>query len=157
MKFNPPLPVSWNRFIQTGKWDVVSIGDCKSWILSNFADPDGVDENPTVTHATIWTYSNVEFHFSARGLSSNLAMIFCDNFADFGIGPDLRFEPGWFQSDLTLLNACRILNREGIDFQKTSQNLAPQVRLKVTSGVELCFTHTDTDPNEARLAAFSLR
>jgi len=82
-----PVVVDLYDFIIKGAFDCIKIGQTKEWILNNFPDPDDVENGFHMTKkGSIWTYGNIEFHFS----DNILFLIFCDNFSTFDEGCDAK-------------------------------------------------------------------
>lgn len=159
MRLSSPLPIDLLGFFRTGRFDCLRIGQDREWILHNFPDPDDWSARDTLERASIWRYGNVELHFAGE----RLCMIFSDCVDVLDGGPSLAIER-WILARperLSLIDVMSALNRERIDFAKTSRALGDSgheyVRLELTSGVELQFdASADRDPNEMQLGAFSL-
>lgn len=161
MRLPDPLPIDLREFFRTGRFDCLRIGQDRELILHNFPDPDGWSSGVPLERAGIWCYGNIELHFDG---DDRLWMIYSDYIDTLSGAPSLNVDP-WILSapeKLTLIVVMAALNREGIDFAKTTRvaPACPGVRLALASGVELQFEHLDEavgdcDPNTMRLASFS--
>lgn len=161
MKLKHKINVNLLEFFATGKFDYLKIGQTKEWIRNNFPDPDETCPKEWVRERDldIWRYGDLELHFNGE----NLYMIFSDYWYEnsFYAGEDINVKK-WILKDtckLTLLFVMKKLNRKNIDFNKVSSDLG--IRLKLKSGVELCFENIHDEenlsPNQFLLAVFSLR
>jgi len=163
MRLAAPLPIDLLAFFRSGRFDCLRIGQDRETILHDFPDPDDWSARSPMERASIWRYGNVELHFA----DDRLCMIFCDYVDTLDGGPSLAIDP-WLlaRPGLTLLDVVSALNREHIDFTKTTHALGARaqayVKLELASGVELQFDHRDEPPegrgpNEMRLGSFSLQ
>jgi hypothetical protein len=163
MRLPAPLPVDLLTFFRTGHFDCLRIGQDRETILHNFPDPDDWWAGAPMERAPIWRYGHVELHFA----DERLWMIFSDYVDALDGGPSLAIDR-WIlaRPEQTLLDVMSALNREHIDFAKTTHALGARphayVKLELASGVELQFDHRDDplehdDPNAMRLGAFSLQ
>lgn len=152
------IHIDFLEFIKTGKFDCIKIGQTKEYILENFPKPDSIWDDYH-TSSNIWTYGNIEFHFS----KNELYMIFSDhfNYQKLNAGKHISIDRWIFERPrrLTLKNVIQELNTHHIDFQKTTTKL--NIELKLNSGVILYFENhkdiTDLDPNKFHLVAFAFK
>lgn len=163
MRLHAPLPIDLLTFFRTGHFDCLEIGQDRETILHGFPDPDDWSARSPMERASIWRYGNVELHFA----DDRLWMIFSDYVDELDGGPSLAIDR-WLlaRPGLTLIEVMSALNREHIDFTKTTHPLGARphafVMLTLASGVELQFDHRDDpperdDPDAMRLVAFSLK
>lgn len=132
------LNIDLEVFFATGKFDFLKLGKTKEWIINNFPDPDGFDENPAIFKDDIWTYGNIELHFN----NDELFLIFSDYINDLDGGNSLELKK-WFLENtkkLKLSDVISELNNKHIDFQKRTNKIGPlTVSLELESGVNLGF------------------
>jgi len=160
MKLEKSIEIDILEFFKSGKFDYIKLGQTKEWILNNFPDPDTRFDSDWVKErdVDIWTYGNIEFHFSGE----NLYLIFSDNFSFMDKltgGNSLKLNRWIFEdaSKLNLIFVLKELNSNGIDYKKRMDKLGVCVRLN--SGIELTFENRDDiedlNPNEFIMSSFS--
>ncbi len=157
MKLQNKIEIDILDFFRTGKFDCIRLGQSKEWILNNFPNPDNFNDDFLNSKINIWTYQSIEFHFDK---SNKLFLIYSDYLEDFNGGKNLKINK-WILSDfskLSLANTLTELNKEEIDYCKSSDGFS--VKLELESGVILGFSkeseEKDTDPNKWHITYFSL-
>ena len=155
MKLKEKVIIDFEAFFTFGKFDFLKLGKTKEWILNNFPDPDGFDENPDIVQYDIWLYGNIELHFN----KDKLFMIFSDYINKLDGGNFLKLKK-WFLKDSELLKLSDVidhLNEKHIDFSKKKNHIVKSsVMLKLQSGVELSF-HLDQRYDEENEEEFLKR
>ncbi len=138
MKLKEKITVDFEEFFATGRFDFLKLGKTKEWILNNFPDPDGYEKHPEIFKNDIWTYGNIELHFS----NDKLFLIFSDYIDELNGGDSLTLKK-WFlenKEPLKLSNVISELNNKHIDFRKrTNRTGQLTVILELESGVHLGF------------------
>lgn len=157
MKLNEKIRIDFLDFIKTGKFDYIKLGQTKEWILNNFPDPDYFSEDFLLSKYTIWTYGNLEFHFDQ---ANELFLIYSDYLHELEGGESLQLNK-WILEDyskLTLVQVLAQLNKEEIDYTKSSDRFGVQVTAE--SGVTCHFmkdSDSVADINQVQMTAFSFR
>lgn len=157
MNLKEKIKIDFLEFFKFGKFDFIKLGQTKEWILNNFPEPDSRFSGEMLKNGfDIWTYGDIEFHFSGQ----ELFLIFSDHFRTLKGGKKLKLDK-WILSDIGKLNLLYVsseLNSNSIDFKKKTDNLC--VTLRLNSGVELTFENiNETDnlnANEFQMVAFGL-
>ena len=138
MKLRNKLIIDFKVFFSKGQFDYLKIGQTKEWIIHNFPDPDGFDEIPEIYEDNIWTYGNIELHFSGQ----ELFLIFSDYLHDLDGGDSLMLKKWFLETpNISLAKAIAALNQEHIDYQKTTKCYGQEVvvMLLLQGGVKLSF------------------
>lgn len=63
MRLNHKIKIDLFEVLRTGKFDFVTIGKSKEWILQNFVDPDARMDIESKGEANYWIYGRIEFYF----------------------------------------------------------------------------------------------
>ena len=157
MKLQTKIKIDLLDFFKNGKFDYIKLGKTKEWILNNFPDPDGFNNDYLNPNCPIWTYGNIEFHFDK---ANELFLIFSDYLERIDGGESLELNK-WILEDYSKLNLTYILaelNKQEINYIKLSDRFG--IRLTLKCGVELGFAkETDEeieDPNQMHLTSFGL-
>ncbi|MBW1295135.1 hypothetical protein [Aquimarina litoralis] len=170
MKMKDKIVIDFKEFFKTGKFDFLKLGKTKEWIIHNFPDPDGFNENPSIYRDPIWRYGNIELHFN----KDVLFLIFSDYIDDLDGGDSLELKK-WFIGNLNKLNLSDViseLNKAHIDFHKKKSHIVESaVNIELQSSVVLGFHLEEnededydnflerckiTNQDEFRLSSFSL-
>ncbi len=170
MKFNKKIVIDFKDFLSTGKFDCLKPGKSKKWILNNFPDPDGFNENHQVYKDDIWLYGNIELHFN----EGELFMIFSDYIDQLHGGESLDINK-WILQDTERLKLSDIileLNKEHVDFTKRTNRMGHiSANIELLGGVKLDFSLPEienegyddfrercrvTSQNDFKLMSFSL-
>lgn len=156
MNLQHKIEIDILEFFKTGKFDYIKLGQTKSWILKNFSKPDSDYDNLS---GSIWTYGNIEFHFS----EDKLFLIYSDHFNNglLSAGEHINLDRWIFEypKKLKMKYVIEQLNKENIDYQKVTTKL--NIEIVLTSGVKLIFENIkDTpnlDSNQYHLIAFAYK
>lgn len=153
MKLPIKIEIDVLDFLKRAKFDCIKLGQSKELILNNFPDPDNFCDAFMGSRINIWNYGDIEFHFDK---ANSLFLIYSDYLEELDAGEYLQVNK-WILNDyskLCLKNVLTELNKEGIDYCKSTQNLS--VILKLKSGVELGFKGIEADQNKLHINYFSL-
>jgi len=129
--------IDFKEFLSAGKFDFLKYGKTKEWVINNFPDPDGFDDSPEIYKDDIWCYGNIELHF----YKEELHLVFSDYIDTLDCGESLELKK-WFLGNKetpTLLQVISELNKEHIDFEKTTLSTGEIIEIKLASGVKLSF------------------
>ncbi len=171
MLLDGTIKIDFKEFFSSGKFDVLKLGQSKEWILNNFPNPDGLlKQFDEVYKANIWTYGNIELHFS----EDKLFLIFSDYIDALDGGKYLELDK-WFLDDEESLKLPKVLwhlNSEHLDYcKKTNSFGETTVEIALQSGLSLGFSIDELDDesydeyiertkitkqNEFKLVSFSL-
>lgn len=137
MKLKEKIIIDFKEFLSTGKFDFLKHGKTKEWVINNFPDPDGFDDSPEIYDDDIWFYGNIELHFHKE----ELQLVFSDYINTLDGGPSLELKKWFFgnKETPTLIEVVSELNREHIDFEKTTRDTDGLIEIKLVSGVQLSF------------------
>lgn len=73
MDIKDKIKIDFLEFFKFGKFDFIKLGQTKEWILNNFPEPDSrFDSEMLKNGCDIWTYGDIEFHFTGQELFFNL-------------------------------------------------------------------------------------
>ncbi len=164
MKLKNPIQINFKDFFLKGQFDYIKPGQTKEWILNNFPDPDGFDNDLFMSKkCNIWTYSAVELHFD----HDKLFLIWCDNLECIKDSKSIKYEK-WILdnlSEMTLIEVQKILNSEKVNYSVKLDNDNKNAIIKIRqSGVCLWFENQKKndedidefeDFNEFKLFAFA--
>ncbi len=137
MKLKEKIIIDFKEFLSTGKFDFLKHGKTKEWVINNFPDPDGFDDAPEIYKDDIWCYGNIELHFHEE----ELFLVYSDYIDTLDGGESLELKK-WFLGNEkipTLIEVISELNKEHIDFEKTTRNTNDIIEIKLASGVKLSF------------------
>ena len=138
MKLKEKIIIDFKEFLSTGKFDFLKHGKTKEWVINNFPDPDDFDDNsPEIYKDDIWFYGNIELHFHKE----ELFLVYSDYIDTLDGGESLELKK-WFlgnEKTPTLLQVISELNKERIDFDKTTRDTDEIIEIKLASGVKLSF------------------
>lgn len=137
MKLKEKITIDFKEFLSAGKFDFLKHGKTKEWVINNFPDPDDFDDVPEIYKDDIWCYGNIELHFHKE----ELFLVFSDYINILDGGPSLELKK-WFlgnEKTPTLIEVISELNKEHIDFEKTTRSTGEIIELKLVSGVKLSF------------------
>lgn len=145
MKLDKKLHIDFKTFFLEGRFDFLTLGNTKEWVINNFPDPDGFEEiNDIVYRSSIWTYGQIELHFD----NDELYMIFSDYIYTLDGGPHLTLDK-WFLVDtdqLTLIDVLTYLNQEHIEYSKKNvMVMDDMLKVELASGVGLGFVLPQLD------------
>lgn len=147
MKLKEKINIDFEEFFATGKFDFLKLGKTKEWVMNNFPDPDGFDEDPEVFNDDIWYYGNIELHFN----EDELFLIYSDYINDLDGGDSLELEK-WVLEDtnkLKLSDIIHVFNEIHLNFCKKKDNIFHEmITLELDSGVSLTFQLKE-DPEES--------
>ncbi len=157
MKLPHPISVSLLEFFRTGRFDCLSLGETKEWILHNFPDPDVGDVPGHGRRTSIWGYGAIELHFEGE----ELWMIYSDHLDRLVAGSGIALDP-WLLAtpgDCTLARITQALIDHGLalDIQPRPRSVEVEIR---DSGVRLFFEEAEDGdlPRSAyTISAFSCR
>ncbi len=142
MEVKHKIEIALLRFIKTGEFDFVKIGDSKEKILHKFPAPDDFGIGSTLNTAKIWRYGNIEFHF----VDNRLTSIFSDRIADINGGKSIILNKWIFDhtKKLELTQFISSIIQEKIDFDLRHLKSTGQISIMVsTSNVEILFDRSD--------------
>lgn len=163
MELNKKVIIDFYEFFSEGKFDFLSLGKCKEWVLNNFPDPDGYVENKAVFNDNIWTYGNIELHFN----EDKLFLIYSDYIDELDGGDSLELKK-WIleeNADKSMINIIQHLNSKQIDYAKKTNKDLQMVTLTLQSNIILYFypendedkSEKNNDQNQYQLTAFALK
>ena len=144
MKLRDKLHIDIEEFFSTGKFDHLKLGKSKEWVINNFPDPDGYDDEEDILNDDIWTYGNVELHF----YKEELVLIYSEGITNLNGGDSIDIRKGILGSDreCDLNRIMSYLNQRHIDFRKKTHNVGSySIDLILESGVKLAFQLEQND------------
>ncbi|SFT39745.1 hypothetical protein SAMN05216474_0332 [Lishizhenia tianjinensis] len=122
MKFNHKITIDFEDFFRTGKFDYLQLGKTKEWVLNNFPDPDGMEDDKETIDRDIWFYGNLELHFE----EDKLFLIYSDYITELSGGEQLELKKSFLENidELKLIDILSQLNKLHIDFIKKRLKLS---------------------------------
>ncbi len=139
---SPMEPVSLLEFARFGRFGSIELGASRLSVRETLGFPNSWF-GPTRATATIWTYSEIEFHF----VSDSLCMIHTDHGHLNSVGQECPVDPWVVELGLDRAHFERALRAEGVAFTVPPPSL-PNVCIVVTSAkAKFWFTEgADPDP-----------
>jgi len=145
LKINHKINISIQEFILSGKFDFITLGCDKAWIINNFPAPDDWSVSERFEEATIWRYGDIEFHFN----ENTLWLIFTDQIVNLNGGVSLNLDK-WIlqqQRPTKFEEIIHELNLLGVNYYVQNQVLEGRSEIQIQkSGVKLSFDAQDEDP-----------
>lgn len=141
MKQKDKTHINLMNFIKSGKFDVLSMGQNRDWVVHIFPTPDGFADNEGWRNGEfeIFSYGDLELHFS----NDILYLIFADFKGKISGGNSLVFTDKWiFTQDTSALNlayVAEVLKTENIGFTIETNDKLHTIILHLQSKVSLHF------------------
>ena len=145
MSLTPTPSVSMRKFLRSGEFGPIHLGDSVDSLKGVFGEPPVV--GGTSRHRRtpgIWKYGDIEFHLTSD--AKRVCLIFCDTFEQLQLGPVASFDRWFFEGHPTVELVEGELVSAGIGFQRHELSHEPSAfLLRLDCGVELMFSR-GSDP-----------
>lgn len=134
------LAISMREFLQSGAFGPIRLDDTVDSLRDAFGEPHNVGGTSSRRRAPdVWKYGDVEFHLTAD--AKHICLIFCDTFERLQLGPEISFDPWFFEGHPSVESVERDLMTAGIAFHRQDLPHEPTAFcLRLGSGVELLFS-----------------
>jgi len=140
MKLNHKIKIKLLDFVKSGKFDYVTLGKNKEWMVNNFPEPDF--KHNDLKSPSCWGYGDFEIYFT----KDEVSMISTDRMETLHTGNHIELDKSIFDNNqkCTLLSIQSKFNEMELDYHVIHLIRLNQVILKITkSNVELGFGFYD--------------
>ncbi|MFT6628708.1 MAG: hypothetical protein ACJA1R_001982 [Flavobacteriales bacterium] len=136
MKTNHKIPIDMREFVLNGHFDCVKIGQTRSWLRSNFPEPDDWLTGETIESSAHWRYGNLKFVFE----NDRLVHIISDCFRQLDGGTHFDVRPWILNDSPSFAETTQLLVGLGVDHETRIFSIINRVDVRVSkSEVALSF------------------